>query len=249
MPWGLEQTSAYQPVAVMRFLRTTIPWRPLRRRLCAALTLVAYLLATFGCPLPAAAKETDQPFPCQDHPCGCRTAEQCWKRCCCFTPEQRWAWAESHHVQPPAYAEKPASRGWRTTRLRDRDQAPAKSPPACASCAASRTAPGQPPGCSSSCCAHERARPSCCQVPKSGQSTQEGTPGRKGTVRWGLGVSAMGCQGHSTLWVSTGAALPPAPPLTWTPGLAPVGWLSSAPEAALALPAMPLEPPPRFPQA
>ena len=30
-------------------------------------------------PVPAAVhKDASQPFPCQNHPCGCRTAEQCW---------------------------------------------------------------------------------------------------------------------------------------------------------------------------
>src|SRR4051794_16978264 len=99
----------------------TTSWGPLRRRLWAGVTLVAYLLAALGVPLPASArKEPGVPFPCQDHPCGCRTAEQCWAACCCFTPEQRIAWAQAHHVQPPPYAEKPGGQSWRTTRLRDR---------------------------------------------------------------------------------------------------------------------------------
>src|ERR1700722_3615938 len=127
------------------------PRTPLRRRFAAALALFAYLAAALGYPLPASFanhKDRSQPFPCQDHACGCQSAEQCWSGCCCFTPEERWAWAESHHVEPPAYAEKPSPKGWRTVRLRDREAATD------ATC---------------SCCAHEPSTPrTCCTKDTSG---------------------------------------------------------------------------------
>ena len=90
------------------FRRKTF-WRCLRRRSCAGLALFAYLIAAAGLPLPAAPtrKDISQPFPCMHNPCGCETAEQCWRGCCCLTAEQRWAWAEAHGVQPPDYAERP----------------------------------------------------------------------------------------------------------------------------------------------
>lgn len=44
------------------------------------------------------------PFPCQDCHCGCSTPEQCWTSCCCFTPQERLAWAIEHDVEPPSYA-------------------------------------------------------------------------------------------------------------------------------------------------
>ena len=43
-------------------------------------------------------------FPCQDCHCGCSTPEQCWTNCCCFTPQERLAWAIEHAVEPPSYA-------------------------------------------------------------------------------------------------------------------------------------------------
>src|SRR5215469_4629850 len=92
-------------------------WRALRYRLGVAGVCLAYLLTALDIPLPASVhKDASQPFPCQNHPCGCQTAEQCWRHCCCFTAEERWAWAREHHVQAPAYAEKPAARGWQTAR-------------------------------------------------------------------------------------------------------------------------------------
>ncbi|WP_339745681.1 hypothetical protein [uncultured Rubinisphaera sp.] len=60
-----------------------------------------------------AEKDRSTPFPCQDRPCGCASAKQCWKSCCCFTDSQKLAWAKANHVTPPDYviaaAEKEAS--------------------------------------------------------------------------------------------------------------------------------------------
>ena len=54
-------------------------------------------------------KYNSQPFPCQSGPCGCKTAEQCWTNCCCFTAAERFVWAEKNGVTPPSYAQRPAS--------------------------------------------------------------------------------------------------------------------------------------------
>src|SRR5437764_8818198 len=85
-------------------------WHRLGRRLCAGVVLVAYLLTAGGVPLPLPPeKDLSQPFPCQDHACGCRSAEECWRHCCCYTPEEKLAWARAHGIEPPAYAERPAA--------------------------------------------------------------------------------------------------------------------------------------------
>lgn len=51
-----------------------------------------------------------EPFPCQDCPCGCKDAETCWRDCCCFTNQQKLAWAKRHRVQPPAFVVAAAKR-------------------------------------------------------------------------------------------------------------------------------------------
>lgn len=48
-------------------------------------------------------KDHSEPFPCQDRPCGCRSAQQCWKKCCCFTNEQKLVWARRNQVKVPAF--------------------------------------------------------------------------------------------------------------------------------------------------
>lgn len=58
----------------------------------------------------AAGKDLSRPFPCQDRPCGCRSAAQCWKRCCCFTNRQKVAWARRHSVILPEFVRRASDR-------------------------------------------------------------------------------------------------------------------------------------------
>jgi hypothetical protein len=84
-------------------------WWRLASKLLVGLALLSFTVSGLGIPLPAVSvKDHNVPFPCQDHACGCTSAEQCWRNCCCFTATERWAWAKAHHVEPPAYAERPA---------------------------------------------------------------------------------------------------------------------------------------------
>jgi len=108
-------------------------WRCVRRRCLAAAALLAYVAASGGLPVPALGgprKDLSKPFPCMNSPCGCLCAEDCWRHCCCTTPEERWAWAAANNVTPPDYAERPA----------DHDGA-APAPPPCPHCHPNAAAP------------------------------------------------------------------------------------------------------------
>jgi hypothetical protein len=206
-------------------------WPIVRHRLAVACTFFAYLLATLSIPLPVAIhKDASQPFPCQDHPCGCQTAEQCWRSCCCFTAEQRWAWARGHHVEPPAYAEKPAPAekptegGWNTVKLRDQ----AKTP----------TAPAK------SCCSTKPAPSACCQS-RSERPAKQSSPKRE-RVLWTMGLFAWQCQGSPTLWVSAGSVLPIPPPVVWSPDQPPLFRVPLMDAVAGDVPLTPPAPPPRL---
>jgi hypothetical protein len=234
-------------------LRWSPCWRAWPRRLCAAVTLLAYLAAALGVPLPAAAppKDRGEPFPCQDHPCGCRTAEQCWRGCCCFTPAQRWAWAREHNVTPPPYAEKPAAKSWRSTRRRYRAAGKAE-PKATCSCCTTRTSPerrptGQAPSRSprKPCCSTAPRQDTCRHTPKQKKPTRDSRPGGQRGPAWHLGVAALDCQGQANHWATAGTVLPARPPLRWAPHLVPVGWLAQAEPVPAALPLTPPDPPPR----
>jgi hypothetical protein len=82
----------------------------LSRQKVSLLTLIGICALTFPMPLLEPSfknsldKEQATAYPCQHKACGCRTAEQCWTKCCCNSPEQRAAWAERNGVTPPSYA-------------------------------------------------------------------------------------------------------------------------------------------------
>jgi hypothetical protein len=203
--------------------------RSLRHRLGVAGTFFAYLIATLHLPLPASVhKDVGVPFPCQNHPCGCQTAEQCWRNCCCFTPEERWAWAREHNVEPPAYAEKPvessAEQGWNTVKLRDRSEGESK-----------RSA--------KSCCSTQPTRPACCQPCSDRPAKQPAS--QSGPIRWISVMAAWQCQGLPALWLSLAVALPIGPPAVWSPDPSPASRVPLTNARASNVSLNPPAPPPR----
>ncbi len=83
-----------------RLWKTRMQWAP---RLISLAVLFGICCSVV--PLPVGqrlAKDLSEPFPCQHRACGCRSADQCWKKCCCFTNSQKVAWAKSHRVRLPA---------------------------------------------------------------------------------------------------------------------------------------------------
>jgi hypothetical protein len=77
-----------------------------RARLFSRWTVTgSYLILALGIPLPVPMrKKSGQPYPCMNHACGCQSAEECWRHCCCMTLEERLTWARENHVRPPDYA-------------------------------------------------------------------------------------------------------------------------------------------------
>jgi hypothetical protein len=70
--------------------------------------MLAYCASAIGVaiPLPATAKkDSGEAFPCQHHRCGCHSAEQCRRSCCCFSPEQKIAWARANGASDQAVVE------------------------------------------------------------------------------------------------------------------------------------------------
>jgi hypothetical protein len=175
------------------------------RRLCVAVVLVAYCVTALGVPISAAVeKDHSQPFPCQDHACGCRTADDCWGQCCCFPPGERLAWASSRGLQVPPQAIR-LSNGWdaRPTPFRpaaERERA------GCHFCSEDQSATSLPVRTDSDP-AHE--------CPDGGRACQDQLPSEDSAIEpsptrgWVTGVAALRCRGVSTLWVSAGAVLPP----------------------------------------
>jgi hypothetical protein len=200
----------------MRFIRRNRYWRAFASRLPACVAIVAYLVAAIGLPLPVGAhKDTSQPFPCQNNPCGCQTAEECWTHCSCYTVEERWAWAREHNVEPPSYAERPADDGWDNAPQREHESRK-KTQHRCR------------------CCCEEQAAPVFAGNEKAG-----------GKAVLAIGLSALHCHGLSTYWVSAGAVVPPPTPQSWSPCLTAGERTRSQDTFAIRLPTCPRDPPPR----
>ena len=103
---------------IMHRVRHLRDWAT-RRRLTACVLLVMSWLMVLPVSMPGVTpdtshqslgKDTSAPFPCQARACGCRSAKQCWKKCCCFTDTQKVAWAKAHRVTLPAFVVAAAKR-------------------------------------------------------------------------------------------------------------------------------------------
>ncbi len=88
------------------------------RRPFAWLLIAQQILAGAGIslPCPAAPARSAERYPCEHCGCGCRSAEQCWTHCCCFTFEEKVAWARQNGVVVPEYAVAAAQREAATPR-------------------------------------------------------------------------------------------------------------------------------------
>jgi hypothetical protein len=147
------------------------------RHALAVVALLAQLVAAVGAPTVssrARAKNGSVPFPCRDHPCGCNTPEEGWAGdCCCFTLEQKLAWAEERGIEPPPHV--------RATVEARR--------------AAARKVKAKPP-----CCAAHAKAP-CCETAVGDHKHPTDDPAVKSapTVRWVLAVFAQKCRGDGPL--------------------------------------------------
>src|SRR3954447_10580110 len=90
----------------MRLVTCRTVVRPFRGRSARVALLAVYIVTAAGVPLPAghAAHKSGELYPCSDCECGCASAEQCWRSCCCHSMAERMAWARVHGVRPPEFA-------------------------------------------------------------------------------------------------------------------------------------------------
>jgi hypothetical protein len=186
--------------------RTHLRQRQLRRW-CVGIMLVAYLFTVTGFPAHGSSKKSGhQPFPCQDHDCGCASAEECWTNCCCFSPEQHLAWAHEHGIEPPAYAVLSSGPG-RDVTHGDHD---------CAHCSNHKEHKDHEDSDCLGSLAHAQEASTCCQkIPAGANSSQaQNTDDR---IRWVITIKGMACRGLSTLWVASGSVAPPPRSLSWDP--------------------------------
>lgn len=179
------------------------------RPLITWLAILGYALVALGLPLPLAAvdvaadpvarmilaaKDRSTPFPCMDKPCGCASAEACFRDCCCTTPAERLAWSRRHGLEAEVLAALQARAAT--------PSAPGRSCCASGGCSEPGPVPAEP------------TAGSCCDTPRDdGDRPAPPTPAprsRQLTLR-----AMLACQGALSSWIAVGASLPPPafPPL------------------------------------
>lgn len=159
---------------------------PSGRHATATVALVAYLLAVVGIPLPAGPpKDRSRPFPCMDRPCGCKDAAQCWTSCCCTTPQERLAWARRRGIEAPN---------------------------ALTVLALVRRGGGESGGST-----RQHSNRSCCAAKAKAASPRAASCQKSADVQGDLvAIGAWrACHGLGALWSFHGAALAPAPALSY----------------------------------
>lgn len=164
----------------------------IRRRILVGLCVIAHLAVTTGFPVPrrGETKVESAPFPCQHHQCGCRSADHCWKSCCCMSMREKLAWASANGVKPPDYviaaaAEEIAAVGSKCCNRR--------SDPGISICCSKHEA--------QACCSHDRSL--------NRGNRHDNCKGQNDRDEWVIGIHALKCRGQGQAWVTTGAVAPP----------------------------------------
>lgn len=160
----------------MWFLRR-LPTLPSKRHVLAVVVLVAHVFAATGAPVPSPRLnhgKSSIPYPCREHVCGCLSSEQCWAGdCCCFTLEQKLAWADDRGIEPPAHVRNAVA-------SRAAQHPPAKPKRPC--CRGESESP--PAGASSN--------PTC----ERDAATANDDPADSASIHWVVGMFTQKCRGE-----------------------------------------------------
>lgn len=215
---------------MFRRVRQRLQGRRVGRRLVSLLLLVCLCASFLPLPVvnPANIKDTSTPYPCQNRPCGCRSAEECWRSCCCFSNAEKIAWAKSHGVKLPAYVFAAAAR----EKSRTRSTASVQR-----SCCAGGT-------CGKSCCSQ-----GSCSHSKSPRAAAAGAdpasrPAAESDVKYVIAVYAQRCQGRGAYDVFAPWVLLPLSPVT-LPDQRLTDWCTLQNEVPAGAVCPPALPPPR----
>lgn len=181
----------------MRSASHRAAFRLIRRRAVSATLLVVYAIVAVGVPLPVgnATQTSGEAYPCANHACGCRSAEQCWRSCCCYTLAERMDWAREHHVRPPEFAIAEAMRSGLNVAWLVGKPAPGSAggsnPCGAEICVLSGKPPAQPGAAGRVGVCH-----ACCHCCAERHAEQSHTKVASRVIAW----RAMECQGKSSNW-------------------------------------------------
>ncbi|HET6327772.1 MAG TPA: hypothetical protein VFG04_24020 [Planctomycetaceae bacterium] len=226
----------------------------LPRKAVALFLLVGVLLEIGGVPVVRVVrKDRSRPYPCQDHPCGCASADECWHHCCCLNNKQKLVWASEHGVTPPDFVIAAADQEVEEpTLICDRS--------GCSACSADHPcSAGQP--CSTdhrgeerACCRHRKHPPSVAtddqvrhDVVADDDSHHDGANGETETsVKVVLNDFARRCSGLPPVVMLFGDALPCVRPVAWKPVEGRVEYVVESTRPCVSADLSPPVPPPKL---
>lgn len=214
-----------------------------RQRIIACVLLAVYVVTVAGVPLPSvvSSQKSAELFPCSSCGCGCATAEQCWRSCCCHTLAERMAWAHEHNVRPPDYAIAEAQNAgidlaW--LGIKPSTIAQAKIPSCCQKAGNAAATKNLPPCCQKRLSAISAVARSCCS--SHNHDDHETSHQADHFVAW----RALACHGQSLNWLAATPTLAVDRP-TFSHDLPLVAWLGpAASESATCVAQRPDLPPP-----
>jgi len=200
------------------------------RKATAVILLASLVVGIGGIPMMKSGpkKDRSRPFPCQDRPCGCTCADECWHHCCCFTNKQKVAWAREHGVTPPDFVVA-AQEGDDQVQLCE-----------VGDCCTHRAGhPHQEPACCRSRHGHPEA-----ETGATDEARDEGTTESKVTLV--VTGFARQCSGLPPVIFLLTDALPLVAPMPWKPVDALAGYVIDPPGVCTSAELAPPVPPPKL---
>jgi hypothetical protein len=214
----------------------------------AVALLLALLVGIGGVPqVTVARKDRSRPFPCQNRPCGCASADECWHHCCCFTNKQKVAWCHENGVTPPDFVIAAAEREEGESVAADRHDADHRADcdhedGACACCAKPAGHAEEP-----ACCRQRHAHRDVAEARHAGSDDKSQTPGKsRATVNFVLSDLARRCGGMQSVISFLCDALPFVDRPQWKPVETLVEYLVDVPVACASAELAPPVPPPKL---
>ena len=184
-----------------------------RRRL-VCLTVLLCLCASFF-PLPVGTRSTSdkdqsEPYPCQHRPCGCNSAEQCWKSCCCFTNAQKLVWAKEHGVTPPSFVVEAAKNEQSVAEIFQSDCSAHGDCEHCQSKVPVRKADVSSCCSAKPSCCSEKKLVACCEHAKDRTHRHSNAEENNDEAVYVIGIEMQKCRGYGPYWNSFPWAVLPA---------------------------------------
>jgi hypothetical protein len=203
----------------------------LPQKAIAILLLLGLVAEIAGIPVVSVAKkDRSRPYPCQDRPCGCASADECWHHCCCMNNKQKLAWAREHGITPPDFVIAAAER---------------ENDHSAEVCDRADDSHGDD--------ARESTQRACCRKRHQDQEVatcchhdHDKAKKSKTEVRLVLSDSARQCSGLPQLVLLFSDALPCVATPEWRPLEAQLGYVVEGPRSCLSADLSPPVPPPKL---